>query len=180
MIRFSRVLPFDEYLAANRIANLHSTRWRRVQYIAFMKVLPALAIILVPLGAWLAINAWREPGNHAESFGLNLALAAYGAVLLYCPLSFRRRVRKQYQRQGFHEHWLVEISPSDVHSAIAGQVDSRLEWGYFNSCIETPKLFVLIRHATGTFLSLPKTSLSADEQAELRAIIASHLPVTAA
>jgi hypothetical protein len=63
MTTFSRVLPFDEYLAASRVANLHSTLGRRIRYITFLRVLPALAIVVVPLAIWLA----SVPGRNRET-----------------------------------------------------------------------------------------------------------------
>jgi hypothetical protein len=126
------------------------------------------------------ISTWQEPGNHGGAFGLNVALATYGLIVLYCPVSFQRKTGKQYKRQGFAKHWLVEVSPEGIHSAIKGQADSRIEWAYFDSCAETDAMFVLIKRSTGTFISLPKTSLSAVEQDELPSIIAAHLPVTRA
>jgi hypothetical protein len=178
MISINRVLPFDEYALATKLALLHSTRARRIRFFLNMRIFPALAILIVPLSVWLAINDWNEPGDHGGAFALQLGLAAYGAIMLYCPFSFRRKIRKLYEQQGFHQDWLVEVSEKGIHSAIPSQADSQLEWNYFDSCVETAGLFVMIRSSTGTFISLPKSLLDRPEQEELRQLISAHHPLT--
>jgi YcxB-like protein len=175
VISVKRILSFDEYAAANKIAIQHGTRKRQINYFLCLWVNPFIGAIVFPAAVWEAVKTWKAPGDNGLAFGLWVGASAYGLYLLLYPLLFRRKIRTLYKQQELHREWLVELSEEGIHSAIPGLSDSRLEWSYFDSFVETAELFVLVKKLRPVFISLPKRALTSSEQDELRPLLDAHL-----
>jgi hypothetical protein len=175
MISMSRVLSFREYAAANKIALLHGTFGRRMNYLFYLWINPFLGTLALPIAIWKLVHAWNAPGDHGTSVGFWAGGAAFFLYLMFYPLLFRRKMKTLYKQQELHREWLIEVSDAGIHSTISGLSDSRLEWAYFNCFVETPEIFVMIKKLRPVFISLPKRVLTPAEQDELRSLLGAHL-----
>jgi hypothetical protein len=175
MISVTRVLPFEQYAASNYLALRHGTFKRRFCCFAYVRLGPLLAIIGLPVTLWLMVHAWRAPGQHGAEFGASCGLAWYFGYLGFYPLLFKRKMRKLYREQELSLPWTIELSQEDIHSVIQGRSDTRFQWVYFNSFVETNEMFTLLKKQRPVFLTIAKENLQPREQDELRSLLLAKL-----
>jgi hypothetical protein len=174
MIQVTRVLTFNEYVTSNRITLLHSTPSRRLAAIISLYVLPIVGVVGVVLTVWQMNRLWAGPGNGA-AFGFWSGVLGGSFVCCFYRRFYRRKLRRLYKQQELHEPWTISVDKTGVQSIIPGKADTRLEWAFFDRYVETPELFTLIQSKRPTFITLPKSVLGPDEQAELRQLLSDHV-----
>lgn len=175
MIRVTRVLTFSEYVASNRIALLNSTLGRRFSTILWLNVMPFVSAATILLALWELNHLSAGSGNSAAFI---FWCGVIGGSLMSClyPRIFRRKLTKMYKRQELDQPWTIRIDPAGIQSTVPGKCETRFEWAYFDRQVETPELFTLVQSKRLVFITLPKSSLSPDDQIELRKLLAAHIP----
>jgi len=174
VIQVTRVLTFEEYVASNRIALLNSTLARRLQTLMWLNILPIVSAATILLTLW-ELNDLRAGSGNSSAF--IFWCGVLGASIMSClyPWIFRRKLTKMYQRQELDRPWTIRIDPTGIQSTLPGKFDTRFEWAYFDRQVETSELFTLVQSKRLIFITLPKSSLSPDDQIELRKLLAAHI-----
>ena len=175
MISITRVLPFELYAASNYLALRRGTFKRRFWYYFCIRFVPFIGAIGLPLSVWLMHWSWSAPGRHAAGFGAACGISAYFVYLCFYPLLFKRKMRTHYKDQELSLPWTIEISEEDIHSVIQGRLDTRFQWVFFNSFVETDEMFTLLKKQRPIFLTIAKKDLQPGEQDELRSILLAKL-----
>jgi hypothetical protein len=175
MISLKRVLSLEEFATSNRLALMYGTTTRKFNYLAFCFVIPILSLASLPFTAWLLVDVWRRPGNHAELFGLLCGVLGISVYFVLCPILFRQRIRKLYRQQQLDREWEIEVTGNGIRSRLIGLADSHLEWAYFDSYVETTETFVLLKKLRPVFITIAKASLSDAQRLELRSLLDSRL-----
>jgi hypothetical protein len=175
MISVKRVLSLEEFARSNRLALIHGTARRKFNYLAFCFIIPILSFASLPFTGWLLIDAWRRPGNHAQSFGILCGALGMSLYFMLCPLIFRRKIRKIYRQQQLDREWEIEVAENGIRSRLIGLADSHLEWAYFDAYVETREAFVLLTRLRPVFITIAKAALNDTQRTELRGLLDAHL-----
>jgi len=175
VISITRVLPFELYAASNRLALQHGTFKRRLSYFVCVRFGMLIGIFGVPLSLWLMHYAWNAPGPHAAEFGAACGIAAYFSYLCCYPFLFRRKMLKLYKEQELSLPWTIELSEEEIHSVIPGRSDTRFQWPFFDSFVETEEMFTLLQRRRPVFLTIAKESLQPVEQDGVRSLLQAKL-----
>jgi hypothetical protein len=153
----------------------HASAWQQVNFYVCVYVLFPGGLLSLPLLIWRACKVWSSPGDHGGSFGL-LCGAVFAAGYYACwPLLFRRKIARLYDQQQLDREWELEFSDDCVRSKLLGLAESRLEWPYFQTFVETSDIFLLLRTRRLAFVTVSKASLDESQQAELRTLLKKHL-----
>ena len=141
MISSSRFFRSGEYAAANKIALLHGTFGRRMNYLFYLWINPFLGTLALPIAIWKLVHAWNAPGDHGTSVGFWGSEEPHSFFyLVFYPLALSSKYEDTpTKQQELHREWLIEISDAGIHSTISGLSDSRLEWAYFNCWRRNPQ-----------------------------------------
>jgi hypothetical protein len=145
MISTTRVLPFEQYAASNYLALRHGTFKRKFWYYICVRFGPLIGVIGLPLAIWLMHYAWYAPGPHAAEFGAACGITWYFGYLCSYPWLFKRKMRKLYRDQELNLPWTIELSEEDIHSVIQGRIDTRFQWVFFDSFVETKEMFTQLK-----------------------------------
>ena len=71
--------------------------------------------------------------------------------------------------------WTIELSQEEIHSVLQGRSDTRFQWVFFNSFVETNEMFTLLKKQRPVFLTIAKENLQPREQDELRSLLLAKL-----
>jgi hypothetical protein len=97
-------------------------------------------------------------------------------LVLILVTQWRKKALRRYQfslrAKGFEgvDVWIDSDGYRDERAGVCG---GWIAWSSFTGWRETPNIFVLGRDLT--FVTVPKSALSADQQAELRSILLTHM-----
>jgi hypothetical protein len=175
MICIKRVLSLEEFAASNRLALMHGSTARKVNYLAFCFVIPILSLASLPFTVWLLVDIWKRPGNHVEFFATLCGVLGISLYFVLCPVLFRYRIRKLYRQQQLDRECEIEVAENGIRSRLIGLADSHLEWAYFDSYVETRETFVLLKKLRPVFITIAKATLSDPQKVQLRELLDGRL-----
>jgi hypothetical protein len=96
--------------------------------------------------------------------------------LTLSPLLVRHNLRKQFRRSPV----LSEVRTLDVDDTgldfSSASASGRQMWAVYSGFAEDKYNFLLVQQGSLIFVPIPKSGMSDSEQAELRSILAAHLP----
>jgi hypothetical protein len=170
MVRTTRVLTQKEYWDANSLALQTGTAKQRRNFAITITYGPFIGLVFVALAAAIAY-ATQSIDNIGTVFLLVLGL--YYALQRWL---LRRKARKFFASQQLDLPWVVEAADDGVRCELPGLSDTKLSWKYFTTFAETETLFLVINAKRMSFISVPKTNLSADSLEELRLMARRNLP----
>ncbi len=84
-------------------------------------------------------------------------------------------MRKLYKEQELSLPWTIKLSEEEIHSVVQGRSDTRFQWAFFDSFVETEEMFTLLQKRRPVFLTIAKESLQPVEQAEVRTLLQAKL-----
>jgi len=175
VISITRVLPFEQYAASNRLALQHGTFKRRFWYYVRVRFGPLIGLAGLPLFAWLMHHTWYAPGPHAAEFGAACGMTYYCLCLCLSPWLFNRKMRKLYKEQELSLPWTIVLSEEEIHAVVQGRSDTRFQWAFFDSFVETDEMFTLLQKRRPVFLTIAKESLQPVEQDGVRTLLQAKL-----
>ncbi len=108
-------------------------------------------------------------------FLLGVIAAVVGLILLSVPLFRKLGLKKRWQREPIlRAKHFVQFSPMGIHYSL-NEIESNLDWKYYQSWLETPDEFLLIC-SNDVFALIPKRAFSDEQiQAEFRQLLSSKL-----
>lgn len=108
-------------------------------------------------------------------FGLGILATLIGLILLSVPLFRKLGLKKRWQREAIlrAKHY-VQFSPAGIHYSL-NEIESDLDWKYYQSWLETPDEFLLIC-SNDVFALIPKRAFPNDQiQAAFRELLSTKL-----
>jgi hypothetical protein len=147
-------LNWNEYHTAQKFFR------RSRQGMAAEKVLGGL--LMVASALWFCLNDLN--------LGAVAGLAA-GLLVIFIPPVFRRwELKRKWEREPlYHTEHTVSFSEEGVHF-LMGQIESKLDWGYYQRLVETPEGFLLV-YGNEAFNYFPKRTFGNEQMInEFRAL----------
>jgi hypothetical protein len=163
------VISLEEYLHANRL-------WARNEVLRYRTCYWFRSWPAVVLGVLFILSVIFLKWFETSSKALAVATLIIGLILILQPYGYRQTMRKSYDRNKMALPVRVNVTDACLEIALAnGNADSRLAWPLFEKYIESESLFQLV-FRRASFVLIPKRALTPDQQSELRALLASHIP----
>jgi hypothetical protein len=174
MVRITRLLTFEQYVASTRLIHFHTTLRRKFAYVTFFYITPPLSCLGILFAIYKMIQSWQTLGDGGE-FVVWLILLWFSCCFVHYPFAFRKKLRKLYREQELGMPWTLEVSDEGVRSIRPGRSDTRFEWGYFDGYIDDWEFFCLVRSKRLAFVSISKSELATEDFNELMTILPAHL-----
>ena len=162
-MEFTTKISEQDYIAGYRLAHKSV-------------LMTMLSVWIYVLLAWFlslfVIGLINEPKNSSTCFNGLMVLCLLGFLWFYLPHRARRRYRKDPSQQG---EAVVQLSPEGVSEKSSMGSNSSRAWTVCSHWRESKRVIVLMTQS-GIFYMFPKACLSAEQQDELRGILAAALP----
>ena len=175
-IRFT--LTMDDYREGNRLWHLNSTLRRKINYYLFVRFgywigTPLFCVALILFFA----NLFAPPHQMgAAASGVMAAAGWVGLICIVSPFIYRRTVARSFREQKLTTERILTADDSGIHVARTdGAMESRMGWTAFDKAIESDSIFALFPNLR-TFVPVPKRAMTSEQQQELRALLAAHVP----
>jgi hypothetical protein len=168
-MQFTSAVTLDDYRAGNRIMCLHTLPRRRRDYLFITRATPVLAVVLLAASAYLIFVAHQTRGPI-------IACLALAAAMIYSPIQYHLKIRRFYSQQKLgHPTDVVVTAEGMKFLRQDGAAETRYSWSIFDGWFESEEYLVLFP-SQQAFIPIPKRALTPEQQTELRALFAAHIP----
>lgn len=175
---------FQDFKEATQAWSLNSGKGRRARFLLFVKYGYLTAVTWIVVGG-AGLYAGSLPAI-AEQHGIaNLwvyamplfgGLIGGGAVLLFNPMMYRRRLRRIFRQGNFGLPGVTRFYPEGLIAIRKdGAMQTSLTWNSFEQWAESTGLFVLILSKI-QYTWIPKRVLNPEQQKQLRDLLAAKIP----
>ena len=134
-------------------------------------------LFLLPIASWalFALGIWSEVSTTRE-FGLRTIGPQWPLLLgMLFPLYWRWNLNRCFKRQVNNRENILVISDDGIFCEHKGFAKSEINWAAITETVEGSKVF-LLKLAKLRYIYVPKRVLTSEQQAELRILIAAHVP----
>jgi len=128
----------------------------------------------LPIGV-LCFCSSAIPALHRYTGSL-VTVGALAVVYWFVGFRFKGRVKKAFSAQKLDAELTVTLNEPGYRAIrVDGGGEGRINWELFDKWGETKDIFVLFPNLR-TVVTIPKRALTPDQQTELRAMLAAHIP----
>jgi YcxB-like protein len=169
MIEIRYTITPAEYQEANSLLMKNSGLRRKLTYSFVTWLGPLLGALMV--ASAVIVSTWAEP-DYTSGF----VLLVCGLYFLSLPWLCRRMMRRRHRMQRLSTEIILTAGNEGIQIQRAnGEAETRYRWPAFQKQVESQAMFVLFPNML-VFLPIPKRAMTSEQQQELRALIAAHLP----
>ncbi len=170
-MKFTQTISLDEYREANRVATRKSSFL--LHLLLFRSWIIGLLILVVIFVFQFANDGPMKQWSWFTSVIVLTSLLTFFVILPAHNRTFtRNRFMKFVESPQGSQMELTEVGFST--SAPDGS-SSFLPWSRFRTYLDCQRV-ILLGFDTGGFITIPKRALTPDQQAELRTLLAAHIP----
>lgn len=166
----------EEFREANLIALVNKGGLLKLKYDLYVRWAFVAGPILIVCGLFLV---WQgvHYGVDAMLLILFFAITFGGGVgMLFNPWWYRRKVRRLFAERKGQTELIYSADDSGFSCMRAdGASEGRANWSVFEKAVETPNIFALFPNR-GQCVYLAKRAMTPEQQSELRALVAAHIP----
>jgi len=169
MIEIRYTITPAEYQEANSLLMKNSGRRRKLIYSFVTWLGPLLGALMVAFA--VIVSAWAQP-DYTSGF----VLLVCGLYFLSLPWLHHRMMRRRHRMQRLSTEIILTAGNEGIQIQRAnGEAETRYRWPAFQKQVESRAMFALFPNML-LFLPIPKRAMTEQQQQELRALIAAHLP----
>jgi hypothetical protein len=139
------------------------------------------AYVLVPLFGLLPLSQWLIDHHAGDSQDALAQLPWAAGFVAWTVLIWATRLRAY--RRAYRNSWpsnvkervnTLVLSDSGIHAITPGVGDTNLQWSAFCRVVENKRMLLIYMSKT-KWLNIPQTALTAEQRAELKALLAAHI-----
>jgi hypothetical protein len=171
-------MTLEDFVEGNTVFQLHRDRGTRLRYKLFVQYAYVLGPIVMIVGLSLLFASLRSGSEILIGAMLIVGSAFVGCGVnwLLIPRSRRRKLARIFRERKEPVECVLTADELGIVSVRTDRAaESRISWSMFENVVEMQNNFVAMLEQR-IFFPIPKRAMTPEQQQELRALLAAHIP----